>query len=570
MWLLWVNALLLLGVLLGTAASPHEHDDHLCHHESTHETGKDDLWHHVLNIFKHYFMYPDPWHSKKHSYFTSPSPLITPEPSISSADTLALDACQDIEFKFRFLVGLIGRPTDEITPQECNALEQGFIDTYSAMECGDHKIDSVTIVTGRNSDNLVNTMTRNLQDSTNTKDTTYSYEASGQCRNCQQNVRATGDKVVGQCFLEDVTTKEPCACPPPMEDEVIILYNEMITELWSNGSLINVLSINDNFSELEEVNCTSKVTEFEVSVSLSFQSGSNPTAAELGALAAEFVDSYNEANACNSETYDALFWVAIKAEHNSHSLHSDDRYDYAAKICGNCCGCPLKSPIYGKLQDQQSLLACNTEGFDFSEGMQYGGQQLQDTSNDACLCSVNIPESGLHLPTVEEFKIIYNNSVQFLWEEGIVTSISSIIEVTESHTLTLALTALVEEPTALPTQTPPSLSLPTPAPTAFAPTMPAPSTNPPSPETPTQSLAPTSTIVGNVHCEDAMGPLPVDGSIRSGSNSEPSRTELTCGSTSYKGTISWFSFTGTGRCVQISTCTDVTDFDFDTHIIVLL
>jgi hypothetical protein len=102
------------------------------------------------------------------------------------------------------------------------------------------------------------------------------------------------------------------------------------------------------------------------------------------------------------------------------------------------------------------------------------------------------------------------------------------------------------------------------------PLTPTPATSPlptQQPQTPISTSAPVPTVVGNERCEDAMTLL-VDGSTTSVSNSEFSHTQGTCGSTNYEGSVSWFTFIGTGRRVKISSCTDETDPTIDTYVAV--
>ena len=61
-------------------------------------------------------------------------------------------------------------------------------------------------------------------------------------------------------------------------------------------------------------------------------------------------------------------------------------------------------------------------------------------------------------------------------------------------------------------------------------------------------------------CDNATGPLPVDGSITNGSNVNARMTGPLC-ETNYVGPGVWYTFVGTGRRVMLSTCTDRTDFD---------
>jgi hypothetical protein len=175
-------------------------------------------------------------------------------------------------------------------------------------------------------------------------------------------------------------------------------------------------------------------------------------------------------------------------------------------------------------------------------------------------------------------------------DEGTENALKVVAELEETRDRSNVTSETTEPPT-----NGPATESPTPQPTTPKPLTPTPATSPPttsppptqqpqtpltytsppttSPpptqqqQTPISTSAPVPTIVGNERCEDAMTLL-VDGSTTSVSNSESSHTQGTCGNTSYEGSVSWFSFIGTGRRVKISTCTDETDPTLDTYVAV--
>ncbi len=123
---------------------------------------------------------------------------------------------------------------------------------------------------------------------------------------------------------------------------------------------------------------------------------------------------------------------------------------------------------------------------------------------------------------------------------------------------------VTSEPTEPTTEGRPTTESPTSQPTTPTPSTPPPTT--PNPQAPPSTSAPVAPV-GNARCEDAMT-LSVDGSTTLVSNSESSHTEVTCSRTSYEGTVSWFTFIGTGRRIKISTCTDETDPTINTYVAV--
>jgi len=347
-------------------------------------------------------------------------------------------------------------------------LEQGFIDAYTDVECGDRNITNVTIVTSA-IEEAPDTMARSLQDSTNYRSFTYIFRANGRCRGCSQNRRIFGEGA-GRLLEGKVTTQrdlqDDCPCPPPSDDAFLLSFNVTITELLGNGTLVNVVGVNNNFSELEKVNCTSEVTEFEAGASLTLEGevDTEISESELTVLETAFVDAYNEANAMNSETCDLLFLVAVEVELTSvndtnrvRRLQSNRQYKYEVRVHGSCRGCPRNPCLFGESQGRRSLSSSIEV---LPQFMQDSGRYLQ--TSDDCYCPLGDPE--LRLATKEEFQAIFNAIIQYLRNEGILTTVTSVVEVTDGEPTPATPTPQRVVPPTPPPTVEPTVP-PTPAPT---------------------------------------------------------------------------------------------------------
>ena len=375
--------------------------------------------------------------SENPSHLDSPSSFPSDMPS-----TVPPSSCEDVvDYESRILVGLIGRP-DYVTGQEIDALQRAFLDTYNNVDCGDRNMTTVTIVTSLIEDNNDDN-SRVLQASTNNRLFTYIFRASGRCRGCRRNPRLFGEGVrhlLGDS--EEVykdksghrSLQDECPCPPPTENEFILAFNATIADLVSVGSLVNVVGANENFSELEQVDCTDDVTEFEsTNVTLVFEGGDTQTSeSEWAALEEACVDAYNEANALNGNTCDLLFLVAVEAEfsavnksENRHRGLQSRQLLYNLLLRGSCRGCQRNPRLFGESQGRRALAVSAT----LPPFMYHSARHLQ--AIDGCYCPVGEPE--FRLATEEEFQTVYNGIIEYLRDEGILTSINAVVEVTESE-----------------------------------------------------------------------------------------------------------------------------------------
>lgn len=377
--------------------------------------------------------------------------IATSPPTISPTSELD-SGCEEVELESTVLVGMIGRP-DQVTVLEQEVLEQAFADAYNNADCGDRVIDQVGIVTDPN---VVGSRQRQLQASLNSRDFTYIFRASGRCRGCRRNSRLFGEGVSGRRKLgsndntksldnadvmkllhkmnlnSESAEDESCPCEAPTEEDFLLSFNATIARLLADRDLANVVGVNDNISELEQLDCPADQTDFETVVSASFNGDQDtePSQAELTVLAAAFVDSYNEANGLNGNTCDLLFRVASEAdliivdqESRNRELQSNGLYNYLVRVRGSCRGCRRRARLFGESQGRKlSQRTTNS----FPEFMTNGNRWLQ-TSAEACFCPVESPE--LRAPSEDEFEATYNDLIQFQRAEGEVTTITSVTEV---------------------------------------------------------------------------------------------------------------------------------------------
>jgi hypothetical protein len=353
--------------------------------------------------------------------------------------TTAVDCDKEVTFEARILIGMIGRP-DDVTSAEISLLENAFVDAYANAECGDRDIDDVTIATDMNTDG---SRSRVLQTSSNNRDFTYIFQASGRCRGCQPNSRLFGEAVnlrdLQAAVNSDSEEDESCPCEAPSDDDFLLSFNSTIQGLRSDGLLANIVGVN-SVAELEELECPSEESFFETSASITFEgdTGTEPSQSELEALASTFVDAYNEANLLNGETCDLLFRVASEAslirteassENRTRGLQSSQQYNYQVRVRGSCRGCGRNTRLFGESQGRKLGKSSTLSGAlpEFTPHEDYH-RMLQGSS---CFCPVDNPE--LRASTENEFQDIYNEQVDYLRGEGEVTSVSSVVAVSDMN-----------------------------------------------------------------------------------------------------------------------------------------
>jgi hypothetical protein len=413
-----------------------------------------------LNIFRHYYVPPTPPEE-------NPTPAI---PLPSSPDNkevtvhrhywpLPTDVEIGKQFEARVLVGFVGNPY-ALSDEEKDELSDAFLDTYASLE----EREDVTITSVRFIDDLTGVDTqRELQDSS--KDLVdYAIKfnkllgITGMCNDCDDNPRLFADDVQGRKlaipsmaphqYLREESfhrkTQESCVGCPTIE-QFVDLYNDTITELRSNGILMNVVSLDGTIVEQEPVECPSdKLTDFESVVDVTFNLTAEPSDVELEALGRSFVESYNQANALNGETCDLTFRVvesAVASKADNATVNSQNRElgngaVYKLIFDGKCRNCKPKSKsTCDDCSGRRALHSGNAiqnnarpEWMLGDAGLPYRNRGLQDTAIQ-CYCPIGEPEE--RLPSIEELLAAYDDNVQFLANEGTLTSVSSVVDIVE-------------------------------------------------------------------------------------------------------------------------------------------
>ena len=249
-------------------------------------------------------------------------------------------------------------------------------------------------------------------------------------------------------FIHRATQEESCVGFPTIE-EFLALYNDTIMDLRSEGSLVNVVSLDGTIVEQEPVECPSDdLTEFESVVYVTFNTTAEPSDAELGALARSFVESYNQANALNGETCDLSFRVVENAvvsmaadefaNGQNRKLGNGANYLYRIITSGKCRGCKPRDPLTCDGCSGRRALQSGTpaqkerpEWILGDAGLLHGSRGLQNTATfvNECYCPIGEPEE--RLPSSEELQNVYDDNVQFLVDEGVLTSVSSVESIVE-------------------------------------------------------------------------------------------------------------------------------------------
>jgi len=422
--------------------------------------GRDSSLQRRLNIFKHYYPLP------------SADPITAPIQLPSSPTgggivykhywPLSTSPIRGEPFEARVLVGFVGNPYDLSDPER-RALEDAFFDAYVSLDDReDIAITSVRIIEDLDGVNSAASQRRSLQGTIEEYlDFTKLLGITGKCTNCKYNPRLFPDGISGRklsvsmaphhYFLREESlhraTQEESCVGCPTKDDFITRYNDAITDLRSDGSLMNVVSLDRTIVEQEPVDCTSNITDFETTLYVTFNTSADPSGAELDALAASFVESYNQVNALNGKTCDKLFRVAIDAKISraTDNLTNDQNRKlasgpYKAKVIqsGKCRGCkPGDRVTGGDISGRRTLHSrmpvhkeCQ-EWFLEGTALLHHNRVLQsaETSLNECYCPIGEPAE--RLPTIEELQTVFDDNVQFLVKDGTLTSVSSVTEIVE-------------------------------------------------------------------------------------------------------------------------------------------
>jgi len=170
-------------------------------------------------------------------------------------------------------------------------------------------------------------------------------------------------------------TGEKCSCPAPQKEDFASAYNANIADQRSGGSLVNVVSIT-SVAELQPVNCTDEVTEFESDVFVYFLGNPDSRlpeiipAAEREALELALADTYNSVNTLNADIYDPFFRVVVEADLVSTKAtfsrrrklqRGAPRYLYRFRVRGRCRGCSRNPKLFDDISKWRTLLTFHLE-----------------------------------------------------------------------------------------------------------------------------------------------------------------------------------------------------------------
>lgn len=320
----------------------------------------------------------------------------------------------------QLLVGFMGRPS-AVTHDEIAVLEKAFKLTYESLACGDRTITSVKIDTGIDRDYKL------PKDSDNTRPFTFKAAVTGQCHDCGKDARLFWSK------------PDSSACHPPTEEKFVASYNKIIKHLKADGKLENVVSVTDNFAEMEDIDCSDQV-EMDTQIRVSFQGGDDPPSpSELYALQKAFEESYNEANNLNSETCDPLLRGVFTASFGK-PIFQNVTLDGSRRLNGNwiyntttglyCLPrFPSRCASHDKGGERRELFS-DTKDFPLSvPSLARVHRKLQFfPSTEECICPIDDPDP--QGPTEQIHLEYYNQIIQFLRAEGTITSITSVVDIT--------------------------------------------------------------------------------------------------------------------------------------------
>jgi hypothetical protein len=365
------------------------------------------------------------------------------------------------QFEARVLVGFVGNPY-ALSDEEKRELADAFTVTYNDLnEREGFIITSATFIDALSSIDSSASQRRRLQDSvTGSLNFNELLRIDGKCGDdCGDILRVFADDVQGrQLAVPSVTphhylrdssfhrrTQETCVGCPTIE-KFVTSYADAIASLQTDGRLVNVANLDRTIVEQERVECPSdNLTDFESVVDVTFNLTAEPSDVELEVLGRSFVESYNQENALNGETCDLSFRVvesAVASKADNATVNSRNRKlgnganeVYTLIFNGKCKDCKSKSKSTCDGCSRRALHSGNTiqnderpEWMLGDAGLPYRNRGLQDTAIQ-CYCPIGNPEE--RLPSIEELLAAYDDNVQFLANEGALTSVSSVVDIVE-------------------------------------------------------------------------------------------------------------------------------------------
>ncbi len=370
------------------------------------------------------------------------------------------------QFEARVLVGFVGNPYN-LSDEEKRELADAFTVTYNDL----NEREGFTITSVRFIEDLNGIASspsqRRLQDSLKdlvdyATNFTELLGITGECGDVCDNPRLfpkpddVQDRQLAilsmapHHYLRDKSfhrkiQEESCVGCPTIE-EFLTSYKNEIAKLQADGRLVNVVDLDGTIAEQEPVECPSNdLIEFETVVYVTFNTTAEPSDEELEALERSFVESYNQANPLNGETCDLSFRVVenaaismtdgnfvnvrnrrLKGKQSVYVSGSCRNFGERGPIAGDgCSNCPraLQSGI--PVQKERPEWNLGDPGLlQVSRGL-----QDDDTDLNQCYCPIGNPEK--RLPSIQELLTIYDRNIQFLVDEGVLTSVTSVDSIVE-------------------------------------------------------------------------------------------------------------------------------------------
>ena len=426
-------------------------------------------------------------------------------------------------FETDVFVDFVGDP-NQSSPPEIAALEQGFLETYNALNVFDstncdllfREVEQVEIV-----DTAAEFNRRALQGmTTNATNATlppaivlrpfvFLFRIRGRCRGCRRDANLFDEGIslrrglqqldeahmdgTGALSIRHLQQEQPadCVCAigaddfrAPTREEFTAAFNSTVQFLVLEGEVDFVEEVVET-AEVEPLVCPAP-SEFETEVFLDFFGNPDVTTSfEELALENGFVSTYNFL----AETYcDPLFRTVLEAEivgvGENEGLPPALRQlqgggvvnDTAPPLAPNAT---VFRPFRFLFRVRGRCRGCRRDANLFDDGIRLrsnsGGRRLEGSVSDTCFCDTNPVD--FRAPSEQEFETEYNNTVIALE----LPNVAAVLNVDEPNPTTSPSIAPAMAPSDMPSMKP-SLPPVTPSPVTPSPVTPSPVT--PSPVTP--------------------------------------------------------------------------------------
>lgn len=234
----------------------------------------------------------------------------------------------------------------------------------------------------------------------------------------------------------DSGTTECLPCETPTPEIFTLNYNEVIAE-FENRLGLTLDSVDDVTELVEFPNCSATVVLRNATLTIPFDGDpAEATPEQLLAVAEGVKQTLNALNALDPDTCDEFFRVVIAAEAVVNSEPQDDTRHRRLRFkrrgtavvnivwqCRNTCpqGTILEQNDAGRRQLTSGGSSLN-EPLTFLRELQESGE---------CLCPAGASE--FQLPTRNEFDAAFNETIETLIDENVVTFIDEVGDVTEAQ-----------------------------------------------------------------------------------------------------------------------------------------